>query len=77
MVLVIALIDVRDWKSCLPGASQLLDAAENLCMRRKRHQDDREALALTYAMHLCCWGGSSVWIRRQCRYGGMRRAARK
>ena len=46
--LVIALVDVRSWKSCLPGASKLPDAAENL---RKRDPGDREALALSHAVH--------------------------
>jgi 4'-phosphopantetheinyl transferase len=49
--LVVALADVRDWKSSLLGASALLDAAENLRMRRKRKQDDRETLTVSYALH--------------------------
>ena len=49
--LLVALVDVRDWKSCLPGASMLLDPAENLRMQRKRNQGDREVLTLAYAMH--------------------------
>ncbi|KAF1718198.1 hypothetical protein CSC74_04725 [Pseudoxanthomonas yeongjuensis] len=49
--LVVALADVRDWKSYLPDASALLDAAESLRMRRKRRQDDREVLTVAYALH--------------------------
>ncbi|MGH8061423.1 MAG: 4'-phosphopantetheinyl transferase family protein, partial [Pseudoxanthomonas sp.] len=49
--LVVVLVDVRDWKSYLPDALMFLDAAENLRMRRKRHQGDREVLALAYALH--------------------------
>jgi 4'-phosphopantetheinyl transferase len=43
--------DIGDWKSCLPSALTLLDAAENLRMRRKRNPGDREMLVLAYAMH--------------------------
>ncbi len=49
--LVVALVDVRGWRPCLPGASRLLDPAENLRMQRKRKQGDREVLVLAYAMH--------------------------
>ena len=49
--LMIALADVRDWKSSLPDASVLLDTAENLRKRHKRKQDDREALTVSYALH--------------------------
>lgn len=49
--LLVALVDIGDWKSCLPGALALLDTAENLRLRRKRNPGDREVLALAYAMH--------------------------
>ncbi len=49
--LVVALVDVRDWRPCLPGASMLLDPAENLRMQRKRKLADREVLILAYAIH--------------------------
>lgn len=56
--LVVVLADVRDWKSYLTDASMLLDAAENLRMRRKRQQSDREVLALAYALHRLLLGHS-------------------
>lgn len=49
--LVVALADVRNWKSFLPGASMLLDPAESRRMRRKHRQGDREILAMSYALH--------------------------
>jgi 4'-phosphopantetheinyl transferase len=49
--LVVALADAGDWKSYLPDASMLLDAAENLRMQRKRKQGDRDVLILAYALH--------------------------
>lgn len=49
--LVVALADLRHWKSHLPDASMLLDTVETLRMRRKRRQDDRDVLVLAYALH--------------------------
>jgi 4'-phosphopantetheinyl transferase len=49
--MLVALVDVRDWKAWLPPALALLDATENLRMRRKRNPVDREVLTVAYALH--------------------------
>ena len=49
--LLVALAEVRAWKSHLPDASVLLNVTENLRMRHKRRQGDRVVLTIAYALH--------------------------
>lgn len=49
--LVVALMDVRDWRAWLPEAMTLLDLPEVERVQRRRKPEDREALAMAYGLH--------------------------
>jgi 4'-phosphopantetheinyl transferase len=53
-----AVVDLRQWSPWRDEAWSLLDAAERERAGRKRFADDREALALTYALHRLYVAGS-------------------
>lgn len=48
---VVALVDLHDWRPWLGEAQALLDPPEALRVRRRVKAEDRDALALSYAMH--------------------------
>ncbi|HEY0504626.1 MAG TPA: 4'-phosphopantetheinyl transferase superfamily protein [Lysobacter sp.] len=48
---LVAVADLRDWHPWLDDAWALLDAAERERVGQRRFAADREALALTYALH--------------------------
>ncbi len=47
----VAIVDLRDWRPWLGDAWALLDPAHRQRVSQRRFADDREALALTYALH--------------------------
>ncbi|GAB3734320.1 hypothetical protein GCM10028862_17410 [Luteimonas pelagia] len=48
---VVGLFELAEWRAWLPEARALLDPPERHRVSRRRFQHDREALALSYALH--------------------------
>lgn len=48
---LVALMDLRDWRTWLADAWVLLDAAEQTRVQRRRIATDRDALTVAYALH--------------------------
>lgn len=49
--IVVALVDLRDWRRWLPDATGLIDRVEAARVARRRFQGDRDVLVLSYALH--------------------------
>lgn len=49
--LVVALVDLRDWRRWLPDAARLIDRHETARVARRRFPADRDVLVLSYALH--------------------------
>lgn len=47
----VAIVELRDWQPWLDDAWELLDTPERQRVSQRRFRADREALALTYALH--------------------------